>query len=586
MGAPLMKKLLVKSSVALTAAQKKKLESGIRERELSFKYVVEPIIGGIQIYDGERILDTSIATDLSKMKKHIDDFIFSLGEGVAVKDIPSLIKEKSAQFKDKEHDFEICGRVTSAADGVVRIEGLSSCKYGELVLVGNAGFALAMNLEENGIGAMLLGGTSSVSYGDIAYTTGKILEVPVGDEMLGRVIDPLGNPLDGRAPLKSLKTRRMEYPAPAIIDRAKVNQPLETGILAVDAMVPIGKGQRELLIGDRQTGKTAIALDAIINQRGKNVICVYVAIGQRSAAVKNLVKTLDEQGAMSYTTVVLSTASDTAPLKYIAPYTGAAIAENFMYAGRDVLIVYDDLSKHAEAYRTISLLLKRPAGREAFPGDVFYIHSKLLERAAKLADKLGGGSMTALPIIETQAGDISAYIPTNVISITDGQIYLSKELFNAGQRPAINVGLSVSRVGGSAQTKLMRKLSSKMRLEIAHYRELVVFAQFGSSLDPATRETIENGVRMEEAIRQPEGVPLDMLREEIYLFAIVNKALKKIPRGGVLKFLDAYYNYITATNPTIMKIIKETGDLDEDNAEILRHATEDFTAHYTMPDAE
>ncbi|MDR3217226.1 MAG: F0F1 ATP synthase subunit alpha [Clostridiaceae bacterium] len=581
-----MKKLLVKSSVALTAAQKKKLESGIRERELSFKYVVEPIIGGIQIYDGERILDTSIATDLSKMKKHIDDFIFSLGEGVAVKDIPSLIKEKSAQFKDKEHDFEICGRVTSAADGVVRIEGLSSCKYGELVLVGNAGFALAMNLEENGIGAMLLGGTSSVSYGDIAYTTGKILEVPVGDEMLGRVIDPLGNPLDGRAPLKSLKTRRMEYPAPAIIDRAKVNQPLETGILAVDAMVPIGKGQRELLIGDRQTGKTAIALDAIINQRGKNVICVYVAIGQRSAAVKNLVKTLDEQGAMSYTTVVLSTASDTAPLKYIAPYTGAAIAENFMYAGRDVLIVYDDLSKHAEAYRTISLLLKRPAGREAFPGDVFYIHSKLLERAAKLADKLGGGSMTALPIIETQAGDISAYIPTNVISITDGQIYLSKELFNAGQRPAINVGLSVSRVGGSAQTKLMRKLSSKMRLEIAHYRELVVFAQFGSSLDPATRETIENGVRMEEAIRQPEGVPLDMLREEIYLFAIVNKALKKIPRGGVLKFLDAYYNYITATNPTIMKIIKETGDLDEDNAEILRHATEDFTAHYTMPDAE
>ncbi|MDR2635062.1 MAG: F0F1 ATP synthase subunit delta, partial [Clostridiales bacterium] len=344
-----MKRLLVKSSVELTDAQKKKLESGIRQRELEFKYVIEPIIGGIQIYDGEKILDVSVATDLSKMKKHIDDFIFALGEGVAVKDIPSLIKAKASQFKDKEHDFEICGRVTSAADGVIRIEGLSNCKYGELILVGNSGFALAMNLEENEIGAMLLGGGSSVSFGDIAYTTGKILEVPVGEELLGRVIDPLGYPLDGRAALTGLKTRRMECAAPAIIDRAKVGKPLETGILAVDAMVPIGKGQRELIIGDRQTGKTAIALDAILNQKGKNVYCVYVAVGQRSAAVKSLVKTLEEHGAMSYTTVILATASDTAPLKYIAPYTGTAIAENFMYEGKDVLVVYDDLSKHAEA---------------------------------------------------------------------------------------------------------------------------------------------------------------------------------------------------------------------------------------------
>ncbi|MDR0751743.1 MAG: F0F1 ATP synthase subunit alpha [Christensenellaceae bacterium] len=514
------------------------------------------------------------------MKKVADKLISdSLKKGIAVKDIPALLKENSKDIVESQLDFKVCGKVISAADGVVHIDGLSDCCYNELLLIGNKAYALAMNLTTNSIGAILLSGTA-VEYGDIAYSTGKIIEVPVGDALLGRVIDPLGNALDGRPAARTDISRRIEFPAPSIVDRSKVKESLSTGILAIDAMIPIGKGQRELIIGDRQTGKTSLAIDSIINQRGKNVICIYVAIGQRAAAVSKIVKTLEEYGALSYTIIVLSTASDSAPLQYIAPYTGSAIAENFMYAGRDVLIVYDDLSKHAVAYRTISLLLKRPAGREAFPGDIFYIHSKLLERAAKLSKELGGGSTTALPIIETQAGDIAAYIPTNVISITDGQIYLEGELFKAGQRPAVNVGLSVSRVGGSAQTKLMRNLSAQMRLDIAHYRELAVFSQFGSSLDESTKEILNYGAKIVESIKQAECSPLSTLKEELYLFAIVNKYLKKVPQNKVHEFLEAYYNYIIMQEAEICRRIDESGELSAEDEVKLKKTTSDYVSAY------
>ncbi|MDR0695975.1 MAG: F0F1 ATP synthase subunit alpha [Christensenellaceae bacterium] len=499
--------------------------------------------------------------------------------GVAIKDIPELLKKCSKNIVENKLDFKTCGKVISASDGVVHIDGLADCCYNELLLIGNKAFALAMNLTTDSIGAILLSG-NAVEYGDIAYATGKIIEVPVGEVLLGRVIDPLGNALDGRPAVRTEMSRRIECPAPSIIDRSKVKDSLSTGILAIDAMIPIGKGQRELIIGDRQTGKTSLAIDAIINQRDKNVLCIYVAIGQRAAAVSKIVKTLEDNNALNYTVIVLSTASDSAPLQYIAPYTGAAIAENFMYSGKDVLIVYDDLSKHAVAYRTISLLLKRPAGREAFPGDIFYIHSKLLERAAKLSSELGGGSVTALPIIETQAGDIAAYIPTNVISITDGQIYLEGELFKAGQRPAVNVGLSVSRVGGSAQTKLMRILSAQMRLDIAHYRELAVFSQFGSSLDESTKEILNYGSKIVESIKQAECSPLSILKEELYLFAIVNKYLKKIPQNKVHEFLESYYNYIVSQEADVCKRIELSGELSKEDEEKLKTTTSEYVNAY------
>ncbi len=577
-----MRKLIIKSAIALTSAQKDKLEKGLSagEADFRFEYVIDAIVGGIVIVDGEKQIDASHIKELNKLKNASGDILQSKS-GIAIKDVPKLLKAKLGQIIDNKTDVADCGKVIGASDGVISISGLMKCQYGELIMVGKEGYALAMNLEEDRIGAILLSDLSTAQYGDLAYTTGKILEVPVGEALLGRVVNPLGMAMDGGSAIRHDETRRIEMEAPRILDRQPVKQPMPTGILAIDSMVPIGKGQRELIIGDRQTGKTSIAIDTIINQRGKDVYCVYVAIGQRSSAVSSLIATLKAHDAMSYTTIVLSTASDNAPLQYLAPYAGVAIAEHFMHQGKDVLIVYDDLSKHAVSYRAISLLLKRPAGREAYPGDIFYLHSKLLERAAKLSDALGGGSLTALPIIETQAGDISAYIPTNVISITDGQIYLEGELFKSGQRPAINVGLSVSRVGGSAQTKLMRKLSSQLRLDIAHYRELAIFAQFGSSLDTSTRDVLLEGAKKVESLKQAEYNPLDTIKEEIFLFAVAGGYLKSVDVKNVKDYLEAYYSYISATMSSLIKEIVATGDMSKESAEELAKATKVFTSQYT-----
>lgn len=581
-----MREIIVKSAIALTEEQKAKLEAGLRaadpQSELRFRYQIDRIVGGIVVIDGEDVYDASIAAELRKLKKSSDRLVHhgKDGKGIAVQDIPALLKSKLDEMIDHKHDYEVCGKVIAAADGVIRIEGLQDCRYGELLLVGTHGFALAMNLEETEVGAILLSEIDTAEYGDFVYTTGKIVEVPVGDELLGRVVNPLGQPMDGGDAIKGETTRCVESPAPAIIDRQKVSEPLQTGILAVDAMIPIGKGQRELIIGDRQTGKTSLAIDTILNQKGKDVLCIYVAIGQRASSVGKIVRTLKAHGAMDYTTIVLSTADDSAPLQYLAPYTGAAIGEHWMEEGKDVLIVYDDLSKHAVAYRAISLLLKRPAGREAYPGDVFYIHSRLLERAARMADEKGGGSMTALPIIETLAGDISAYIPTNVISITDGQIYLESELFHSGVRPAINVGLSVSRVGGQAQIPYIRKISSALRLKIAHYRELAVFSQFGSSLGDATKEILDDGAKTVEALKQGEGQPMSAFREAVSLYATVKGHLKSIPVSKVNAFLEGLYRYISTTMPELQRSLKDRGTFDHREEARLETAVSAFAKQF------
>ena len=420
-------------------------------------------------------------------------------------EISSVIKEEIKRYSSHMSVAEV-GTVIQVADGIARIHGLEKAMQGELLEFPHGVRGMVLNLEEDNVGAVLLGDATNIEEGDIVKTTGTVVEVPVGDEMIGRVVNALGQPIDGKGPISSRKFRKIERVASGVIDRKSVDTPLQTGIKAIDSMVPIGRGQRELIIGDRQTGKTAIAIDTIINQKGQNVKCIYVAIGQKASTVANIVKTLEENGAMDYTTVVASTSSELAPLQYIAPYSGCAIGEEWMENGEDVLIIYDDLSKHATAYRTLSLLLRRPPGREAYPGDVFYLHSRLLERAARLSDELGGGSLTALPIIETQAGDVSAYIPTNVISITDGQIYLETEMFNAGFRPAVNAGLSVSRVGGSAQIKAMKKIAAPIRVELAQFRELASFAQFGSELDADTKEKLAQGERIREVLKQPQSI--------------------------------------------------------------------------------
>lgn len=585
-----MREIIIKSSVPLTSAQKQRLEKGLREadksEELRFRYVIDAIVGGVMIVDGEDVYDASVASELRRIRKNSEKILHSHKDGVSVKDIPDLLKSKLSEMIGHKPDFEHCGKVISAADGVIKVEGLNNCRYGELLLVGTGGFALAMNLEKDTVGAIVLSDADSAEYGDYVYTTGKIIEVPVGEELLGRVVNPLGMPLDGGKRISGDETRCIESPAPQIIDRQKVSEPLETGILAIDSMIPIGKGQRELIIGDRQTGKTSIATDAIINQKGKNVYCVYVAIGQRAAGVGKLISTLKKHGAMEYTTVVLTTADDSAPLQYIAPYTGAAIAEQFMYDGKDVLIVYDDLSKHAVAYRAISLLLRRPAGREAYPGDVFYIHSRLLERAAKLSDEMGGGSVTALPIIETLAGDISAYIPTNVISITDGQIYLESELFHSGVRPAINVGLSVSRVGGQAQRPFIRKVSSSLRLDIAHYRELEVFAQFGSSLGDSTKAVLDSGAKTVEALKQNEGEPMSFLKEAVSLYAVSNGFLKEIPLRCVGAFLRELYDHFEEKQPALLRSLSDRGALDHREEIRFNEVIEAFVKEFTERHAE
>ena len=439
---------------------------------------------------------------------------------------------------------------------------------------------MALNLEEDNVGVVLLGDGKAINEGDIVKTTGRVVEVPVGDELLGRVVNALGQPIDGKGPIKSDKYRQIERVASGVISRKSVDTPLQTGIKAIDSMVPIGRGQRELIIGDRQTGKTAIAIDTIINQKGQNVNCIYVAIGQKASTVASIVKTLEEHGAMAYTTVVASTASELAPLQYIAPYAGCAIGEEWMEAGKDVLVIYDDLSKHATAYRTLALLLKRPPGREAYPGDVFYLHSRLLERAARLSDKLGGGSLTALPIIETQAGDVSAYIPTNVISITDGQIYLETEMFNSGFRPAVNAGLSVSRVGGSAQIKAMKKIAGPIRIELAQYRELAAFAQFGSDLDADTKQKLDQGARIKEILKQPQYKPMAVEYQVIIIYAATKKYLLDVAVEDIGTFEKELFEFIDTKYPEIPEAIRNDKEITDKTEELLIKAIEEFKVEF------
>lgn len=483
-------------------------------------------------------------------------------------EISSVIKEQIKQYSTKLETSDI-GTVIQVADGIARIHGLDEAMQGELLEFPGEVYGMVLNLEEDNVGAVLLGDQTNISEGDVVKTTGRVVEVPVGDAMTGRVVNSLGQPIDGKGPIESDKYRPIERVASGVISRKSVDTPLQTGIKAIDAMVPIGRGQRELIIGDRQTGKTAIALDTIINQKGEGVHCIYVAIGQKSSTVANIVKTLEEHGAMDYTTVVASTASELAPLQYIAPYAGCAIGEEWMENGEDVLVIYDDLSKHATAYRTLSLLLRRPPGREAYPGDVFYLHSRLLERAAKLSDELGGGSLTALPLIETQAGDVSAYIPTNVISITDGQIYLETEMFNAGFRPAINAGLSVSRVGGAAQIKAMKKIAGPIRTDLAQYRELAAFAQFGSELDDDTKERLAQGERIKEVLKQPQYQPLPVEQQVVIIYAATRKYLLEIKVEDILDFQKELFELIDTKYPDVFRSIRETRELGKEAEEQL-----------------
>ena len=495
-------------------------------------------------------------------------------------EISSVIKEEIKRYSSHMSVAEV-GTVIQVADGIARIHGLEKAMQGELLEFPHGVRGMVLNLEEDNVGAVLLGDATNIEEGDIVNTTGTVVEVPVGDEMIGRVVNALGQPIDGKGPISSRKFRKIERVASGVIDRKSVDTPLQTGIKAIDSMVPIGRGQRELIIGDRQTGKTAIAIDTIINQKGQNVKCIYVAIGQKASTVANIVKTLEENGAMDYTTVVASTSSELAPLQYIAPYSGCAIGEEWMENGEDVLIIYDDLSKHATAYRTLSLLLRRPPGREAYPGDVFYLHSRLLERAARLSDELGGGSLTALPIIETQAGDVSAYIPTNVISITDGQIYLETEMFNAGFRPAVNAGLSVSRVGGSAQIKAMKKIAAPIRVELAQFRELASFAQFGSELDADTKEKLAQGERIREVLKQPQYAPVPVEYQVIILYAATRKHLLDIPTEKVLEFEEALFEYIKTKYPEIPESIKETRVLSDEAEQKLIQAIGECKAKFS-----
>lgn len=489
-------------------------------------------------------------------------------------EISSVIKEQIKRYASKLEISDV-GTVIQVADGIARIHGLEKAMQGELLEFPGEVFGMVLNLEEDNVGAVLLSDKRNISEGDIVKTTGRVVEVPVGDALIGRVVNPLGQPIDGKGPIHTDKFRRVERVASGVISRKSVDTPLQTGIKAIDAMVPIGRGQRELIIGDRQTGKTAIAIDTIINQKGQGVKCIYVAIGQKSSTVATIVKTLEESGAMDYTTVVASTASEMAPLQYIAPYAGCAMGEEWMENGEDVLVVYDDLSKHAAAYRTLSLLLKRPPGREAYPGDVFYLHSRLLERAARLADELGGGSLTALPIIETQAGDVSAYIPTNVISITDGQIYLETEMFNAGFRPAINAGLSVSRVGGAAQIKAIKKIAAPIRVELAQYRELASFAQFGSELDADTKEKLAQGERIREMLKQPQYQPMPVEYQAIIIYAATKKYLLDIPVEEVLIFQEKLFEFIKTRYPQIPESIRTTKEITEETEALLVKAIEE-----------
>ena len=488
-----------------------------------------------------------------------------------VDDISKIIKEQIKNYSKKTEQDEI-GYVISVGDGIAKVHGIDKCKSNELLEFSNGTFGMALNLEQTYVSAVLLGTDVGISEGSIVKRTGNVVSVPVGENIIGRVVNALGQPIDAKGPIEAAELRPIERKAYGIIERKSVSVPLQTGIKAIDSMIPIGRGQRELIIGDRQTGKTVIATDTIINQKGKNVICIYVAIGQKQSTVTGIVDTLYKSGAMDYTIVVSATASDSAPLQYIAPYSGCAMGEYFMDKGRDVLVVYDDLSKHAVAYRALSLLIRRPPGREAYPGDVFYLHSRLLERAARLSDEYGGGSLTALPIIETQAGDVSAYIPTNVISITDGQIFLETELFHAGVRPAVNPGISVSRVGGNAQIKAMKKVSGSLKLLYSQYRELAGFAQFGSDLDADTMARLEQGKRIVEILKQGRNSPMAVELQVAIIYAVVNDLLKEIEVEDISRFEEELCEYLSAAKEDILLDIRNTGMLSKENEDALRKA--------------
>ena len=498
-------------------------------------------------------------------------------------EITAIIKDQIKNY-DVDLNVDDVGSVIEIGDGIAHIHGLDKAMAGELLDFGNDIYGLVLNLEQDNVGAVILGGETKIKEGSQVKRTGRIMQVPVGEAMIGRVVDALGRPIDGKGKIETTETRPVEYPAPGIADRKPVKEPLQTGIKAIDALVPIGRGQRELIIGDRGIGKTAIAIDTILNQHDQNCICVYVAIGQKASTVARVVKTLEERGAMDYTIVVAATAADSSPLQYLAPYAGVAMAEHFMYQGKACLCVYDDLTKHAAAYRAMSLLLRRPPGREAYPGDVFYLHSRLLERAAKLNDELGGGSITALPIIETQAGDLSAYIPTNVISITDGQIMLETDAFNSGIRPAINVGLSVSRVGGSAQIKAMKQVAGTMRLDLAQYRELAAFSQFASDLDKATKAQLDRGERVVETLKQPQYSPLLVEEQVLVLYTAVKGFLADIPVDKVVEFQESFLKFMRTAHPEVSKKIIEQKKLDDALEGEIQAAIKEFkeTIPYKM----
>ncbi len=496
-------------------------------------------------------------------------------------EISAVIKEQIKNYRTKI-DMDDVGTVVQIGDGIARLHGLDKCMANELLEFEGGVYAMALSLEEDSISAVMLGSSENIKEGGTVRRTGRVVSVPVGEKLLGRVVNALGQPIDAKGPIEAAEIRPVESPAYGIIERRSVYQPVQTGIKAIDSMIPIGKGQRELIIGDKQTGKTAIGIDTIINQRGKDMICVYVAIGQKNSTVLRVVDSLEKAGAMDYTIVVAATAAEPAPLQYIAPYAGVTMAEYFMQQGKDVLIIYDDLSKHAVAYRAMSLLIRRPPGREAYPGDIFYIHSRLLERAAKLSDELGGGSITALPIIETQAGDVSAYIPTNVISITDGQIFLETELFNAGVRPAVNPGISVSRVGGSAQIKAMKKVSGSLKLLYSQYRELQAFSQFGSDLDADTKARLANGERIVEVLKQPQNTPISVEHQVMIIYAVVNGLLDDVKVSDIQTLQNGLFSYIDTRFPEITKSIQTTGNLDDETAQKLYDAIVEFKKPFDL----
>ena len=591
---------MLKGTVAapgqLTEEQIARVEGKFSEllgQEVSLSLRVDPsLIGGLRVEIDGRLYDGTIKKQLTITdgNEEVDssseagfEWLEKLGAsdkksgGISEEELNELEKRvrRMTAFRTRA-EVVPSGSVLSVGDGIAHVSGLSGCRNNELLRFEGNKFGIAFNLESDNVGVILLDKTGGIEQGSHVEGTGRVVSVPVGEGLLGRVVDPLGRPIDGKEPIRAKRYRPVETEALPIIERGAVNTPLQTGYIAVDSMVPIGRGQRELIIGDRQTGKTAIAVDTIINQKNTGVICIYVAIGQKASTIASVQKTLEENGAMEYTTIVAATASDTAPMQYIAPYAGCAMAEEFMYNGRDALIIYDDLSKHAVAYRAISLLLRRPPGREAYPGDVFYLHSRLLERAAKLSDRLGGGSMTALPIIETMAGDISAYIPTNVISITDGQIFLESELFNAGVRPAVNGGLSVSRVGGNAQTKAMRKVSGQLRLDLAQYRELAVFAQFGSDLDNATRDMLSQGEKLTELLKQGQYSPVPMAEQAVLLYVMTRGLATDLDVKQIADFKVKFIEFLRARYPQILLRIEQGGQMDEDTENSLITAAKDY----------